>query len=402
MHSNSNKNMNAKFKWSNVYILFVSQALYQTVSILVITLSGVIGMQMAPDKNLATLPVAMTTIGAAVMMIPASMLMKKIGQRKAFMIGTLIGALSGVVSWYGIINHSFWIFSIGNMLLGAYQGFTQYYRFAAADSVPEKAKSKAISWVIGGGIVAAVAGPNLARFTQDMGAIPYAYSYLSTILLSIVALGAVSLLKIGHTAVVQTNKPTKAGRSLKEIIKNKNTVLALFSSATAFAVMGMSMTATPIAMHDFGHSSGDTAMVIQWHVLGMFLPSFFTGTLIQKFGVHRIIIAGILILFVYLIVALSGTEFSNFIAGLFIVGLGWNFLFIGGSSVLTKVYRPEEKEKTQAFHDFTVFTVISITSFFAGSLFNHWGWMGVNLILLPLLILTFAVVMKIIRNNSNQ
>ncbi|MGJ1431657.1 MFS transporter [Sphingobacterium spiritivorum] len=393
--------MNVNVKWRNVYILFISQALYQTVSILVITLSGIIGMQMAPDKNLATLPVAMTTIGAAVMMIPASLIMKKIGQRKAFMIGTILGALSGVISWYGIIQQSFWIFSAGNMLLGTYQGFTQYYRFAAADSVPEHAKSKAISWVIGGGIVAAFAGPNLARFTQDIGTIPYAYSYLSTILLSIAALGVVSLLKTRQTAVVQNNKPSKTGRPLTEIIKNKNTLLALFSSATAFAVMGMSMTATPIAMHGFGHSSADTATVIQWHVLGMFLPSFFTGTLIQKFGAYRVIMAGIFILLIYLVVALSGTHFNNFIVGLFIVGLGWNFLFIGGSSVLTKVYRPEEKEKTQAFHDFTVFTVISITSFFAGSLFNHWGWTGLNLVLLPLLIITLGVVIRVVRGNGN-
>lgn len=161
------------------------------------------------------------------------------------------------------------------MLLGIYQGFTQYYRFAAADSVPDYAKSKAISWVIGGGIVAAFAGPNLARFTQDLGAVPYAYSYLSTILLSIAALGVVAFLRLDKNIILKTNKSTSSGRSLKEIIKDKNTVLALFSSSTAFAVMGMSMTATPIAMHDFGHSSSDTAMVIQWHVLGMFLPSFF-------------------------------------------------------------------------------------------------------------------------------
>lgn len=394
--------MNANVRWSNVYILFVSQALYQTVSILVITLSGIIGMQMAPDKNLATLPVAMTTIGAAIMMIPASLIMKKIGQRKAFMVGTVIGALSGVVSWYGIIQQSFWIFSIGNMLLGVYQGFTQYYRFAAADSVPDHAKSRAISWVIGGGIVAAFAGPNLARFTQDLGAVSYAYSYLSTILLSIAALGVVAFLRLDKNVVLKTGKSTSSGRSLKEIIKDKNTVLALLSSSTAFAVMGMSMTATPIAMHDFGHSSSDTATVIQWHVLGMFLPSFFTGTLIQKFGVHRIILTGVFTLFTYLIVALSGVHYINFIVGLFIVGLGWNFLFIGGSSVLTKVYRPEEKEKTQAFHDFTVFAIISISSFFAGSLFNLWGWIGLNLVLLPLLIITSVLVIRVIKSGHDS
>ncbi len=397
---NSRNIMKAKINWSNVYILFFSQALYQTSSTLVITLSGIVGMQMAPDKNLATLPLAMTTIGAAIMMIPASLIMKKIGQRKAFMAGTIIGALSGIVSWYGIIQQSFWIFSVGNMLLGAYQGFTQYYRFAAADSVPDEAKSKAISWVIGGGIVAAFTGPNLARFTQDIGTVPYAFSYLSTILLGMLALGVVSLLKLQHIPASLISSQKQTGRPLKDIINNKNTILALFSSATAFTVMGMSMTATPIAMRDFGHSPDNTAMVIQWHVLGMFLPSFFTGALIQKFGVHRIILAGILILFIYLFIAFSGTDFINFITGLFIVGLGWNFLFIGGTSILAKVYKPEEKEKTQAFHDFTVFTVISISSFFAGALFNHWGWTGLNLVLLPLLIITLIITIRVMNHNN--
>ena len=157
----------------------------------------------------------MTTIGAAIMMIPASLIMKKIGQRKAFMVGTVIGALSGVVSWYGIIQQSFWIFSIGNMLLGVYQGFTQYYRFAAADSVPDHAKSRAISWVIGGGIVAAFAGPNLARFTQDLGAVSYAYSYLSTVLLSIAALGVVAFLRLDKNVVLKTGKSTSSRAFVK-------------------------------------------------------------------------------------------------------------------------------------------------------------------------------------------
>jgi len=375
--------MTAKIKWNNVYLLFTSQALFQTASILVITLSGVVGLQMAPDKNLATLPLAMITVGTAGMMIPASLIIRKLGQRNAFMIGTLIGVLSGLVSWYGIIQNSFWLFSVGNMLIGTYQGFSQYYRFAAADAIPDYAKSKAISFVIAGGIVAAFAGPNLARFTQHLGAVPYAYPYFSIILLSVVALGVVSFLKLQRTSAVQTNEAVKKGRPLKEIIKNKDTILAILASST-------------------GHSSDSSATVIQWHVLGMFLPSFFTGMLIQKFGVYRIIISGLAILFLYIIIALMGTGFAHFVSALFIVGLGWNFLFIGGSSLLTKVYRPEEKEKTQAFHDFTVFAVISIASFFAGSLFNYWGWNGVNIVLIPMLIITLIAVIRIVMSQKNS
>ncbi|MBO0340093.1 MFS transporter [Flagellimonas profundi] len=394
--------MTAKIKWNNVYLLFTSQALFQTASILVITLSGVVGLRMAPDKNLATLPLAMITVGTAGMMIPASLIIRKLGQRNAFMIGTLIGVLSGLVSWYAIIQNSFWLFSVGNMLIGAYQGFSQYYRFAAADAVPDNAKSKAISFVIAGGVVAAFAGPNLARFTQHLGAVPYAYSYFSIILLSVFALCVVSFLKLQRTSAVQTKEAVKKGRPLKEIIKNKDTILAILASSTAFAVMGMSMTVTPIAMHSVGHSSDSSATVIQWHVLGMFLPSFFTGMLIQKFGVYRIIISGLAILSLYIVIALMGTGFVHFVSALFIVGLGWNFLFIGGSSLLTKVYRPEEKEKTQAFHDFTVFAVISIASFFAGSLFNYWGWNGVNIALIPMLIITLIVVTRIVMSQKNS
>ena len=389
--------MKTTVKWNNVWLLFLSQALFQTASILVITLSGVVGLQMAADKNLATLPIAMITVGTASMMIPASIILKKIGQRKGFMLGTIIGVLSGLVSWYGIIQQSFWIFSVGNMLLGAYQGFTQYYRFAAADAVPDAAKSKAISFVIAAGVIAAFAGPNLAKFTQHLGAVPYAYSYFSIILLSILAFGVVSLLKLQKPINLPTNGTAKKGRPLKEIIKNKDTILALLSSATAFVVMGMAMTTTPIAMHGFGHPSDSPATVIQWHVLGMFLPSFFTGMLIQKFGVYRIIFTGILLLLLYIIIAVTGNGFTNFVTALFIVGLGWNFLFIGGSSLLTKVYRPEEKEKTQAFNDFTVFTAMAISSFFAGSLYNNFGWNGVNLVLLPLLIVTLIVAIRMMK-----
>ena len=379
-----------------MYLLFTAQALFQTASILVITLSGLAGLAMAPDKNLSTLPVAMITVGTAGMMIPASMIIKGVGQRKAFMIGTLIGGLAGLVCWHGIVQHSFWMFSIGNMLVGAYQGFSQYYRFAAADAVPDRAKSKAISLVIAGGIVAAFTGPNLAKFTQHIGAVPYAYSYFSIVLLSLLALGIVSLLKLDKTTLLQVNDTKAKGRDLKEIIKNKDAILAVLASSAAFAVMGMSMTVTPIAMHGFGHPSESSATVIQWHVLGMFLPSFFTGLLIQKFGVYRIVISGLLIMLLYSVIALSGTGIGNFIAALLVVGLGWNFLFIGGSSLLTKVYRPEEKEKAQAFHDFTVFAVISIASFFAGSLFNHWGWKGVNVVLLPMLIITLIVAVRVV------
>lgn len=394
-----NNTIESKPKWNNVILLFTSQALFQTASILVMTLSGMIGLELATDKSLATLPIAMISVGTATMMIPASFIIKKLGQKKAFMIGTTVGMLAGLLAFYGILHRSFEIFVIGNMLVGCYQGFAQYYRFAAADAVPETAKAKALSLVVAGGVVAAIAGPNLARHTQHIGEVPFAYSYLSITLLSIGAFLVIFSLKLRKATIQTIGKATENGRPLLAIIKQKDTLTALASSAIGYSVMIMIMTATPLAMHHCGHSSDDAATVIQWHVLGMFVPSFFTGTLIDKFGVRKLMLAGVIILFFHVVFAVTGTDFFNFVSGLILLGVGWNFMFIGGSTLLTKVYTPAEKEKTQAFHDFFVFGIISISSFSAGALLNHWGWQGVNLAVIPLL--AFALI-KIILSKPDR
>lgn len=388
-----NNNMESKPKWNSVILLFTSQALFQTASIMVMTLSGMVGLDLATDKNLATLPIAMISVGTATMMIPASLLIKKLGQKKTFLIGTILGMMAGFLSFYGILHRSFAIFVIGNMLVGCYQGFAQYYRFAAADTVPEAAKAKALSFVVAGGVVAAIAGPNLARYTQHIGEVPFAYSYLSITLLSIGAFFIIFNLKLRKATIQTVEDIAEKSRPLLEILRQKDTLTAIVSSAIGYSVMIMIMTATPLAMHHCGHSSDDAATVIQWHVLGMFVPSFFTGTLINKFGVRRLMFVGVIILFLHVTFALTGTDFFNFVSGLILLGVGWNFMFIGGSTLLTKVYTLAEKEKTQAFHDFFVFAVISISSFSAGSILNLWGWRGVNLATIPLLL--FALIIMI-------
>jgi len=390
--------MEIKTKWNNVFLLASSQALFQTASILVMTLSGMVGLELATDKSLATLPIAMISVGTAIMMIPASFIIKKFGQRRAFMIGTLIGVLAGFLAFYGIVQRSFPLFIIGNMLIGCYQGFAQYYRFTAADSVPEAAKAKAISFVVAGGVVAAIAGPNLAKYTQHIGEIRFAYSYLSIAMLSVGAFLVILSLSLQKRTVQAIGNTEEKGRPLLEIVRQKNMLTALVSSAIGYSVMIMIMTATPLAMHHSGHSSDDAATVIQWHVLGMFVPSFFTGTLIDKFGVRKLMLAGVIILSLHVTFAMTGTDFFNFVSGLILLGVGWNFMFIGGSTLLTKVYTPAEKEKTQAFHDFFVFGIISISSFSAGALLNHWGWNGVNLAVIPLLV--FALIKIILSETS--
>ncbi|WJS93484.1 MFS transporter [Flavobacterium johnsoniae] len=313
------------------------------------------------------------------------------GQRKAFLIGTIIGVLAGMLSFYAILKNSFVLFVLGNTLIGVCQAFTQYYRFAAADSVPQKIKGKAISFVIGGGVVAAIAGPALARSTQNIGAVSFAYSFLSISFLSIISfLVNFGLKEKKRITAQQKDFQFKQSRPLGEIMGQNKTILALLSSAVGYSVMIMIMTATPLAMHHCGYSGDDSSVVIQWHVLGMFVPSFFTGTLIEKFGTGRIILSGVGILFLHLYLVLTGTDFLHFVSGLIFLGIGWNFMFVGGSTLLSKVYREDEKEKVQAFHDFFVYIIMSISSLSAGVLLSRWGWKGVNIAAIPMLLIVLG------------
>ena len=376
----------------NIFPLVAGQALFQTAGILVAALSGLVGYNLAPDKGLATLPVAVISVGTAAALIPASMFMKKYGRKSGFMIGIGLGFLAGALTALGIYLVNFWLFIIGNMFVGTYQGFSQYYRFAAAESVPENERSKAISWVVSGGVFAAIAGPSIARLTKDIGEIPFLYSYLSMMGLSLLAALVVS--RIRHDTR-QTAVPELAGngRSLSEILRRPAFIGAIASSAVGSAVMVMVMTATPITMKMCGYNADDSSVVIQWHVLGMFVPSFFTGNLIQRFGAVRVICCGIFIFMLHLSLALSGTEIFHFTTGLIFVGVGWNFMFIGGTALLTTSYAHGDQAKTQAFHDFIVYAVATLSSFLAGAVLNRWGWNVVNLIALPVLIIAFVVIL---------
>ncbi|ACU63396.1 MFS transporter [Chitinophaga pinensis] len=392
-----------KTQWNKVIILSIAQSLFQTSSIIVFTISGMVGLNLASNKSLATLPIGMMSLGTAMMMIPASFIIKKIGQRKGFMSGIAFGLSGGLLASYAIVRGSFPLFVMANMMIGFYQGFSQYYRFAAADAVTDENKGKAISFVLAGGVVAAIAGPNLARFTQHVGPVPFAYCYLSIAILSVCALAIIFNIQQPKVSLQNIVEDLQPARSLREIVFNRLTISALISSAVGYSVMNMVMTATPLAMHHSGHNSDDAAMVIQWHVLGMFVPSFFTGTLIKRFGVHRIIITGIIILFIHVSFAISGTDFMHFVSGLILLGIGWNFMFIGGTTLLTQAYRPQEKAKTQAMHDFFVFTVISASGFSAGNLLNAYGWKGVNLAVIPLLVISLTtMVINSIRKTGTQ
>ena len=373
----------------NVFLLSGTQALFQTSSVMVMTISGLIGQSMATNKALATLPIAMMTLMVAVTMIPASMFMQRHGRKAGFLLGTSIGALAGLLAAVAIWVQSFPLFVFGNMLIGAYQAFAQYYRFAAADVASTAFRSRAISWVVAGGIVAAFAGPNIARFTKDIGPAPFAASFLVLFFLGGIAFLLASRLDVPAPTVTDTAGPA---RPLTEIMMQPVFLTALMGSVIGYAVMLLVMTATPLAMQVCGHSVGSAATVIQWHVLGMFLPSFFTGELIRRFGVLQVMSAGIFLIAGEVAAALSGIEFANFVSGLVLLGAGWNFLFIGGTTLLTEAYRPSERAKTQAAHDFLMFGAITLSTFASGGLLNTYGWRALNLSVIPFLAIAFIVI----------
>ena len=375
----------------NVWLLSGCQALMNSGNSLLIATSALVGYRLAADKSLATLPLALQFLTSMLTTIPASFLMKAIGRRAGFVVGTLLGLAGAALAAWGIVAGNFIYFCVAAAFIGALNGFGTYYRFAAADVADADYRSRAISYVMAGGVVAAFIGPNLAHWTSDwLSGIEFAGSYLS--LLGIYGLSLVVLL------CVRIPPPTAAhahahGRPLSVIARQPAFIVALAGGALGFGVMALVMTATPLAMHQHAHVFADTAFVIEWHLLGMFAPSFFTGHLIRRFGVLNVMLAGVVLNIGCVAVNLAGTEVAHFWAALTLLGVGWNFLFIGGTTLLTETYTESEKAKAQALNDFLVFTVITAASLSAGALQYHLGWRAVNLGVVPLIIVILAAIL---------
>jgi len=376
----------------NVALLAASQALFLIAAITVMTLSGVVGQQLAPSPVLATLPVALMQVGTVLFTLPASLLMKRIGRRPGFLIGTTAGGVAGgAVAATGVVLGSFWIFCLGNLLLGVYQAFAMYYRFAAADCAGEAFRSKAISLVLAGGVAAAFLGPWNANYGQLLwGAAPEAGPYLI-----VTGLAVVATILVGLLQVPPAREPLDGNsqRPLGVIAGQPAFVIAVLAGAVGYAVMVLVMTATPIAMRQHGFGMDQAAFVMQWHVLGMFLPSFFTGHLIARFGVLNVLAAGAAILIASAGVAVSGLALWQFWLALVLLGVGWNFLFVGGSALLTRLHTPAERGKVQGINDLTIFALVAIGSLMAGALLHHIGWTGLNLAMLPFVAVTLLVIL---------
>lgn len=368
----------------NIALLSAAQALLFTNNVTLIALNGLVGYQLAADKSFATLPVTTQVIGSALFALPASHLMQHIGRRAGFLVGTLCGLMGGAIATFGVYTHSMALLCFGTFILGIYGAFGQFYRFAAADSVPPDFKANAISLVVAGGLVGGIVGPALSKWTRHLAATEFLASYASLMVFCLFTALLLSRLRITESKVGASSMPA---RRLGEIASQPVFAVAVISSAFGYGVMNLLMTATPLAMSLCGHPYNDAANVISAHVVAMFAPSFFTGALIRRFGVLKMMLTGVVLMGVCLSVSLSGVSVAHFWWSLVLLGLGWNFMFVGGSALLTECYHPSEKAKAQGLHDLLVFCTTATSSFSSGLLLKANGWLILNYVAMPFLLI---------------
>jgi MFS family permease len=377
------------FAKRNALILACAQALGGASPAIVISLGGIVGAGLVDDKTFATVPVSLMQLGIAAGVIPAAMLMRRYGRRSGYLIGALTGAIAASIAAAGASGRLFWVFCLGTFMCGLYGAFVQSYRFAAADTASESFKPRAISWVMFGGLAAGVIGPQSVYWTRDMTpAAPFAASFLAQGCLALLAIAVVFQLRAPPVATVKQ----AGGRPLSEIMRQPKFIASVTAALVAYGLMSFVMTAAPLAMVGCGHSVGDAALGIQWHVLAMFGPSFFTGRLIARFGKEKVTAAGLVLTALAAIVGLTGLSVAHFWLALILLGIGWNFGFIGATALVTDCYRPEERVKVQAANDFLVFGSVAIASFSAGGLLNAGGWESVNWLVFPPVAVALALV----------
>lgn len=373
----------------------ISQAFVGACAPIAISIGGLAGHYLlGADKTFATLPVTGYNVGVALGALPAAMLMRAVGRRYGFSTGSLISSVGGALAALALIQHNFWFFVVALAVLGVGGSFVQQYRFAAADAAPALFKPKAISWVLGGGVFAAIIGPQAVIFTKDMlQPVSFAGAFISVVALGIIGAGILMTLRTLPVPVEDANAPSGAERPMLEIISQPRFIIAFVCAVTTYALMSFVMTGAPLAMISCGHSLNDATLGISWHVMAMFAPSFFTGRLIVRFGKEKIVATGLVLLIGCAIVALSGLALWQFWFALILLGVGWNFGFIGATAMLTDTYRPSEKNKIQGVHDFALFTTVAIASFASGATLNAYGWDMLNWIVLPVCALCLLVLL---------
>lgn len=370
----------------NTLVLASANAFLGACAPIAISLGAIIGDYLLDeDKSLATAPVTGFNLGVALGALPAAWLMRLIGRRYGFMTGALVTGLGGLAAALALFQLNFWFFALSLLLVGIGGAFVQQYRFAAADGAPESFKAQAISWVLIGGIFAAIIGPQTVIFARDLFAPTlFAGAYAGLFVLSMIGMGILFLLRIKEHAVLLDDTPEEPARPLREIVGQRSFLTALACGVCSFALMSFMMTGAPLAMIGCGYSTDLATLGIQWHVLAMFGPSFFTGKLIARFGRETIVATGLVILICCAIIASLGIEIWNFWLALILLGIGWNFGFIGATAMVTRTYRPSEKNKVQGVHDVILFGTVAFSSLMSGQVLNTFGWTGIIMIVWPI------------------
>ncbi|NKC13155.1 MAG: MFS transporter [Gammaproteobacteria bacterium] len=373
---------------ASVYLLALCQALMMTGNTVVISASALVGETLASAPALATIPFGVQFLGMALTTFPASLLMQKIGRRAGFILGAGIGLIGAGVCTFAIVAQSMAWFVAGSFAIGSFSAMAQYYRFAAADVAAPEIRARAISYVLAGGVIAAFLGPNLARYTRALWPEHlFAGCFAALMILMVLSALLAAALQIPRTGAVHAEG---CARPTKTVIMQPIYIVAVLGAMVGYGVMNLLMSATPLAMKFYGHAFDETAFVIQWHVMAMFAPSFVTGSLIARFGVLQVMAAGAVLLIASVFANLAGQALPNFYAALILLGLGWNFLFVGGTFLLTQAHRPAEKAVAQGINDLLVFSAVTLTALSSGMVQFAVGWRMVNAGVLPLVLVVLV------------
>jgi predicted MFS family arabinose efflux permease len=375
----------------NALVLAIAQALAGGNNTVLVATAAIVGTMLAPDKGLATLPISIFVLGMWMGTLPMGGLARRLGRRNALQIGTGCGVLTGLICCVAVLHSSFFLFNVGAVFSGFYASAHQSYRFAAADTASDEFRPKAISWVLFGGILAGVVGAQLVIATQDLWP-PYLFAatYIGQSALALVAGGVLMFVNIPKPP---PRSAVGDGRPLSEIAREPRFIVAVACGVAAYSMMNLVMTSAPLAMVMCNHSITDATLGLQWHVLGMYAPSFITGALITRFGLERITGLGFALIIVAAGIGIAGISLWHFWIGLALLGVGWNFAFIGATTMVTRCHRPNERNKVQAFNDFLVFGSMAIGSFSSGQLLASFGWATVNEVVFPVVLAASALLL---------
>jgi MFS family permease len=370
----------------NLWLLALCQGLFLTNNVTFIAINGLVGLALAPYGWMATLPVMGYVVGGALATPLVAQTQARFGRKTSFQIGLAVAIVSALVGAWAVAHKEFWWLVATTVVAGYYSANGQLYRFAAAELALPSFREKAVSLVLAGGLIGAIAGPNLAARTRGLMEVPFAGAYLALVGVGILAMVLMAFVQFPPSPTTAAQRTP--GRPLREIARQPAFLVACITAALGYGVMNLLMAATPLAMQQCGLGFDDAAFVLEWHVIGMFAPGFFTGHLIKRFGTLSVMGAGVALNLLCIAIALSGVELHQFAIALFLLGVGWNFLFTGSTTLSLSTYRPEEKDRAQAALNFSVFAVMAVSSLASGALVVTQGWTLLNLGSLPLVVLT--------------